>query len=124
MQHGVKETLDWFKERGVDTIEENEGRLFPETKMAETVQQALVQALADSTVTVKSQAMVQSVNKTADGFEVIVKGVDPVLAKKCIVATGGTTRPETGSTGEGMRWKKENLELIGFLEPFINDEAI
>lgn len=28
------------------------------------------------------------------------------------------------ATGEGMRWKKENLELIGFLEPFINDEAV
>ena len=109
MQHGVLETLDWFKAHDVDTIEENEGRLFPSTKMAQTVQQALVQALAASMVEVKSRSMVQSINKTDDGFEIIVKDTDAIQAKKCIVATGGTTRPETGSTGEGMRW----VEALG-----------
>lgn len=53
--------------------------------------------------------MVQSVNKTVDGFEIIIKGTDAIQAKKCIVATGGTTRPETGSTGEGMKW----MEALG-----------
>jgi predicted Rossmann fold flavoprotein len=104
MQHGVKETLDWFKERGVDTIEENEGRLFPATKQAETIQQALVQALAASTVTVISEQMVTGVMKVDQGFEVIIKGAESIKTKTCIVATGGITRPETGSTGEGMRW--------------------
>ncbi|MFT5832119.1 MAG: putative Rossmann fold flavoprotein [Candidatus Paceibacteria bacterium] len=104
MQHGVKETLDWFTVRDVETVEENEGRLFPSTKMAETVQQALVQALADSTVTVVSQQMVTGIMKNDDGFEVVLKDVDPIQTKTCVVATGGTTRPETGSTGEGFRW--------------------
>lgn len=104
MQHGVKETLDWFTAHGVDTIEENEGRLFPSTKSAETVQQALVQALADSTVTVASERMVNGIKQTASGLEVVMKEGDAIKAKACIVATGGTTRPETGSTGEGMRW--------------------
>jgi predicted Rossmann fold flavoprotein len=76
MQHGVKETLDWFKERGVDTIQENEDRLFPSTKQAETVQQALVQALAVSSVTVRSEQMVTGVMKVEQGFEVIIKGAD------------------------------------------------
>jgi hypothetical protein len=109
MQHGVKETLDWFGERGVDTVEENEGRLFPSTKMAETVQQAMVQDLKDSAVTVVSESMVNSILKTAEGFEIIVKGTESIMAKTCVVATGGTTRPETGSTGEGMRW----MEALG-----------
>lgn len=109
MQHGVKETLDWFRERGVDTVEENEGRLFPSTTKAESVQQALVQALQASTVTVASESMVNSILKTADGFEIIVKGAESITTKTCIVATGGTTRPETGSTGEGMRW----MEALG-----------
>jgi len=29
------------------------------------------------------------------------------MAKSCIVATGGTARPETGSTGEGFVWLKK-----------------
>jgi len=109
MQHGVSETLDWFKVRGVDTVEENEGRLFPSTKLAETVQQALVEDLVNSSVVVQSESMVQSIQQAADGFEIVVKGRASVQARACVVATGGTTRPETGSTGEGMRW----LEALG-----------
>ena len=104
MQHGVQETLAWFLDHGVQTIEENEGRLFPSTKKAETIQQALVQALADSTVTVTSQQMVTGIKKHEGGLEIVLKDADPIMTNACIVATGGTTRPETGSTGEGMRW--------------------
>lgn len=104
MQHGVKETLDWLQLHGVDTVEENEGRLFPSTHKAETVQQALVHALQSSEVIVQTEAMVQSIGRTDDGFSVVLKGGDTRMSRTCIVATGGTTRPETGSTGEGMRW--------------------
>jgi predicted Rossmann fold flavoprotein len=104
MQHGVQETLTWFLDHGVQTIEENEGRLFPSTKKAETIQQALVQALADSTVTVSSQQMVTGIKKHEGGLEIVLKDAAPIMTSACIVATGGTTRPETGSTGEGMRW--------------------
>jgi predicted Rossmann fold flavoprotein len=104
MQHGVKETLDWFTSHGVGTTEENEGRLFPSTKSAETIQQALVQALQNSTVTVTSQQMVSGIRKNDIGLEVVLKDAGSIQTTACIVATGGTTRPETGSTGEGMRW--------------------
>ena len=104
MQHGVQETLAWFLDHGVQTIEENEGRLFPSTKKAETIQHALVQALADSTVTVSSQQMVTGIKKPEAGLEIVLKDARSIMTDTCIVATGGTTRPETGSTGEGMRW--------------------
>jgi len=104
MQHGVQETLTWFLDHGVRTIEENEGRLFPSTKKAETIQQALVQALADSTVTVASQQMVTGIKKHEAGLEIVLKDARAIMTGACIVATGGTTRPETGSTGEGIRW--------------------
>jgi len=104
MQHGVQETLDWFLDHDVSTVEENEGRLFPATKQAETVQQALVQALANSTVTVASEQMVTAVIQNDQGLQVVCKNHEPVQATTCIMATGGTTRPETGSTGEGMRF--------------------
>ena len=104
MQHGVAETLDWFKVHGVETVEENEGRLFPSTKKAETIQQALVDALHESTVTVMSESMVSKITHIEGGFEISLGGDKSVQGKKCVVATGGTTRPETGSTGEGFRW--------------------
>jgi len=104
MQHGVQETLQWFLDHGVQTAEENEGRLFPSTKQAETIQQALVQALTESKVTVASQQMVTAILKRDAGLEVFLKDARSIKATACIVATGGTTRPETGSTGEGLRF--------------------
>lgn len=109
MQHGVAETLAWFEGHGVETIEENEGRLFPATKKAETIQEALVQALHDSSVTVAFETMVGGIIKTKQNLEIGIKDSESIQTKTCIVATGGTTRPETGSTGEGMRW----LEALG-----------
>lgn len=109
MQHGVRETLDWFLAHGVDTKEENEGRLFPTTEQAQTVQQALVQALADSGVHVVSETAITGIEKSAHGFSLTSDAGREIEVAKCIVATGGTSRPETGSTGDGFGW----LESLG-----------
>ena len=106
MQHGVAETLGWFKERGVDTHEENEGRLFPATNKAETIQQALVLELQQSSVDLRLGSAVASIKREGDGFHITLGGGDDVRATTCIVATGGTSRPETGSTGDGFAWLK------------------
>jgi len=47
---------------------------------------------------------VTGIMKNDLGFEVVLKDVEAIQTKTCVVATGGTTRPETGSTGEGFRW--------------------
>ena len=109
MQHGVAQTLEWFAQRGVTTVEENEGRLFPHTLSAATVQTALVQALADANVLVVKGAVVTAVEKVGDDFKISLQGAPAVTARRCIIATGGTSRPETGSTGEGFAW----LEALG-----------
>ncbi|MEK7498401.1 MAG: aminoacetone oxidase family FAD-binding enzyme, partial [Patescibacteria group bacterium] len=38
---------------------------------------------------------------------IALKNQQIIVAKACILATGGTSRPETGSTGEGFMWLKK-----------------
>ena len=104
MQHGVEQTINWFAERGVPFKEENEGRLFPATEKAETIQQALIAEMVETGVIVRKKVTVAAILKRNDTFVVTLADGTTVEAAACVVATGGVARPETGSTGEGFEW--------------------
>lgn len=107
-EHAVQDTINWFAVREVALIEENEGRLFPATGTAQTIQTTLVNELAKTGVTVRTRVVVKSIFKPAGGstFMVVLASGETVTARSCVVATGGVSRPETGSTGEGFAWLK------------------
>jgi len=106
VQHSVADTITWFSERGVPFIEENEGRLFPETQTAQSIQTALVDELKKTGVTVRTRAIVKSVFKPTgeETFTTVLASGESIISRACIIATGGVSRPETGSTGEGFNW--------------------
>ena len=108
-QHGVAESITWFKNRGVDLKEENEGRLFPVTNSAKTICDVLVQELKASSVTLKTKAVVKTIgrNKREGYFDITLDSGEVLSGKSCIIATGGTSRPETGSTGDAYVWVKK-----------------
>lgn len=109
MQHGVEQSIDWFATQQVHLKEENEGRLFPVSDSAQTIKDALANALERSAVTVQTNAVVKSLQKSDTGFTVILQSGEVIQAQRCVVATGGLARPETGSSGEGFSW----LESLG-----------
>lgn len=104
-QFSVKETLDFFHQHGMETKLEAEGRMFPKTEKAETVWKTLLDYLREGRVSVRSNAPVKGF-LAKDGRILGVKLSDNELlsAKSYILATGGTSRPETGSTGDGFKW--------------------
>jgi predicted Rossmann fold flavoprotein len=106
MQHGVKESKAWLQERGVGLKEENEGRLFPDTESAKTICDTLIKELKTQNVTIKNNVAVGGIarDKKTGEFSVSIKTGETYKALSCVVATGGTSRPETGSTGEGFGW--------------------
>ncbi len=109
-QFGVPDTLEFFQAHGVSTKVEAENRVFPVSDSAQSVLQALVEYMREGKVTVILDAEVM-------GFEIADKKIcgvrlkerGTVRAKSFVLATGGKSRPETGSTGEGFLW----LEAIG-----------
>lgn len=103
---GVAETIRFFSERGMAMKEENDGRLFPKSEKAQSVLDVLVAYLKEGGVTVRTGAVVAGVEYDARSKEFTVRLKDGTEARgdACVVATGGLSHPETGSTGEGFRW--------------------
>lgn len=107
-QFGVTETLNFFNDRGMKTKEEEEGRVFPVSNKAQSVLNVLLGYMKKGGVTVRTRAEVAEItcDKLARKIIVTLKDMSKVYARSCVVASGGTSRPETGSTGEGFRWLK------------------
>ena len=117
-QFSVKETLSFFHARGMDTKQEAEGRMFPASEKAETVWETLIAYMKEGGVVVKSNAEVSGFKIEKDNI-VAVKLADSTTlsASAYILATGGMSRPETGSTGDGFKWLKKLGHTIKMPEP-------
>lgn len=107
-QFSNKDTLEFFNSRGMETKIEALGRVFPITNKAQTVWDVLLNYLKDNKVTISSNSEVSKIN-TEDGkvVSVTLKNKKEIKAKSFILATGGMSRPETGSTGDGFKWLKD-----------------
>lgn len=98
------QTMEFFHSRGMPTKEEAEQRVFPLANTARAVHDVLVDYMREAGVEVQANAKVKKL-LIQDGE---LRGVEtqrgPVYAKSVILATGGTSHPETGSTGDGYPW--------------------
>ncbi len=105
----VQNTLEYFHTRGLNTKVENEKRVFPVTDKAQSVWDVLVRDLKKNGVVVQSNTEVTGFVLSRDGASITgvnTKEHGVVFAKAFILATGGKSHPETGSTGEGFEWLK------------------
>lgn len=107
-QFDVRSALEFFNGRAMPTKVEAENRVFPTSDSAQSVWNVLVEYLTQSKVEIKTNAVVSKI-KSENGkiTGIILKNKEVIIAKKYILATGGTSRPETGSTGDGFIWLKE-----------------
>lgn len=106
-QFGVEETLSFFRERGMEVKEENEGRMFPLSNTAQSVWDVLVHYMQKGGVEIRTKAHVHSVRIEDSLVVVELKHGATMRARTCVVAAGGTSHPETGSTGDGFAWLKQ-----------------
>lgn len=114
-QHAVKDSLEFFNGRGMPTKVENEGRVFPVSNSAKSVWDVLVQYMKQNKVEVVSSVAAKDFH-IRDGSIVGLNisqnspGKTPIKtieAGSYILATGGTSHPETGSTGEAFEWLRK-----------------
>jgi len=100
---GIPETLDFFHALDVPTKTEEGGRVFPVSDQAKTVLDALGRYLKRGGVTVVTGMDVDGF--TTDGKTVagiLLRDGSVLAATSYILTTGGTSHPETGSTGDGF----------------------
>ncbi len=106
-QWAVQETLDFFHTRGMPTKVENELRVFPVSDSARSVWNVLVENMKKYEVTVCSNSAVIEIVREGEVLTgVRLKNKNVIRGHSIIIATGGTSRPETGSTGDAYVWLK------------------
>lgn len=116
------DTMDFFKNAGVKLVTERGNRVFPYSYHASDITKALVLKCEENNVDIKLNEVVNKVTKINDKFEVITSK-RKYIADKVIIATGGISYPQTGSTGDGYRFAEvfnhQIVSPVGGLVPLL-----
>ena len=97
------DAIRFFEKLGVKTKVENNFRVFPVSDKSADVLGALVKAAQDYKVEFKLGVGVAHIKKIKNRIEsVILENGEELKAKSFMLATGGKSHPETGSTGDGF----------------------
>ena len=127
--------IHFFESRGVSLKEEDHGRMFPVSNKAQDVVDALIKTLQQNNVEVKEEATVSSITYTDNQtFHVLLNDQQSFESQSLVIATGGTSVPQTGSTGDGYKFAEQLGHSITELfptevpitsaEPFIKNKRL
>ncbi len=106
-QFGMKDTFTFFESRNLPLVIQARKRAFPHTEKAVDVVAVMKKFLIDSNVTVMTTAPVKKIEMKDGLLHGVVVGDHTYTADSYILATGGVSHPETGSTGDGFGWLKQ-----------------
>lgn len=103
-QFGVKDTFLFFESKGLPLKVEAYKRAFPMTERASDVVATLERYLREVKVEVRTGVTVSKIIATDGRIEGVQTNEGTFVASTYILATGGVSHPETGSTGDGFKW--------------------
>ncbi len=106
-QFGVKSTFDFFEGLGLPLVVQANNRAFPKTEKAADVVKALMKYLKLGNVEIRCGSPVQKFLHSDTKISGVIADGQTYTAQNYILATGGVSHPETGSTGDGFLWLKE-----------------
>jgi predicted flavoprotein YhiN len=95
--------LAFFRQYGVETKVERGGRIFPLSDDARDVVTALTHCLSTRGVKLSQHTRVKGIVATGGRVTGVQTEQGTIPAAAVILATGGATYPETGSSGDGYR---------------------
>lgn len=106
-QWSVKDTVAWYRGRGVQLKTEPDGRMFPVTDSSETIVEVLRTAAQKARVELRMNAGLRSLRRSGEGFVIELENGHGITADRVIVAVGGHPK------AEGYAW----LAALGI--PFV-----
>lgn len=102
------ELISFFEKHAVKTRLERGGRYFPLSDDAHSVVNALIKYVKENKVKIKTSCEVEKIIKENNSIKEVILSTGEILhAKKYILATGGLSYPQTGSTGDGYKFAKQ-----------------
>jgi len=113
-----EDIISFFENLGISLKEEDHGRMFPVSNKAQHVVDALLNELDRLGVKIQTDSPVKTVDYEADGKKtVILQNGKKEICKSLIIAVGGKSVPQTGSTGDGYAWAEKAGHTITDLFP-------
>jgi hypothetical protein len=109
--------LAFLERYGVETKTEPDGRVFPASNKAEDVVNALRQYMEEGGVRLRTGARVSALQVKKQRITGVEIGDEAMPAAAVVLATGGVSYPETGSSGDGYRLAAELGHTIVKLRP-------
>jgi predicted Rossmann fold flavoprotein len=126
-----RDLIRFFNDLGVRTKVERGGRVFPESDRAEDILKALERYIRDNNVRVIHGEVKRVLKEDNRVLGVILSDGRFIASDSVIIATGGLSYPQTGSTGDGYRFARElghsivppkpSLVPLEIEEPWVSD---
>jgi len=101
------DTFSFFEKKKLPLVVEDRKRAFPYTEKAIDVFNVLKKYMDDGGVVVKSNSSVLKILNEDKNIIGVKTKEETFYAKSFVLATGGVSHPETGSTGDGFKWLKD-----------------
>ena len=110
------DVMNFFEECGVPLKEERGARIFPKSDKAADIVNALKNKLSELNVKIVS-ARVTDILIEKDAVKGVKTETGTVFCDKVILATGGKSYPQTGSTGDGYLMAEKSGHTIMPIKP-------
>ena len=110
-EFGIKDTFEFFESKGLPIKVEDRKRAFPLSEKAVDVVDVLVKYASKGGVEIRTATPVRKIILNEGKISRIVISGGEYTADSYVLATGGVSHPETGSTGDGFLW----LEQLGHM---------
>ncbi len=101
------DTLKFFEENGIDFVVERGKRVFPKNGGGQKVLDMFLKLIKKYNIEIYRQAAVHSLKIKDSKIDYVITSQDEIKADKYIIATGGLSYPETGSTGDGYKFAQQ-----------------
>ncbi len=97
-----RDLVAFFQERGLATVAEENGKVFPETRRSADVLEILIAECREQGVTIRCNEPVTGIARTGETFTVTT-GAGTYSPASVVITTGGASYPQCGTTGDGYR---------------------
>lgn len=92
-----RDTIEWFKRRGVLMYTQDDGCLFPITDSSQTIIDCFIDAAREAGVELRTNAGVEAITRDESGFTLTLAGGETLHADRVMLATGGCRVPAMGA---------------------------
>ncbi|XOU95000.1 MAG: NAD(P)/FAD-dependent oxidoreductase [Candidatus Kerfeldbacteria bacterium] len=106
-QFGMEDTFDFFAKQNLPLVVQARKRAFPESEKANDVSKTMERYMKEGGVEVRKGVNVDEIVGSNKKVSHIIVNGKKITATSFILATGGKSHPETGSTGDGFTWLKK-----------------